>query len=314
MKAPFYSNYINVAASEISPSTVKASDNATVKYFEKYYLQRAMSVFKFKLPETWEKNFFLYCLFQLGFVAVFETDKYGVIYQPAGLYGYNVFYQPTNAIIANPLLKGDLRPRIGESCELIKLQPGYSGIMDIVKVYANAAALCMETALVNLQNSKMSYFFSAADKQKAESLKKMVDEAHAGNPAVFIDKRLLNENGTKAWDTIFSSVGNNYIVGDVLSDMNKLNAMFDTEIGIPSANTDKRERLITDEVNANNIETYSKVQLWYETLQESIERVNKMFPGLDVSVEWRNDPNLSNSAEREEGGDDYDDDVDSGSV
>lgn len=295
MGAPYYYDYINVASSEVSPSTIHAHDTATVKYFEKYFLQRAMSVFKFKIPSHWAKEFFLYCIFQLGFVSVFETDKFGVIFQPCGLYGYNVFYQPTNCIIANPLLRGNLKPRIGKECELIKLQPGYSSIMDIVKVYANAAAMCIETALVNLENSKMSYFFSASDKSGAESLKKMIDQAHAGNPAVFIDKLLLREDGSKTWDTVFNSIGQNYIVSNVLQDMSKINAMFDTEIGIPSANTDKRERLITDEVNANNIETYSKVQLWFETLTESIERVNKMFDGLDISVEWRNPPKVKDT-------------------
>ena len=62
--------------------------------------------------------------------------------------------------------------------------------------------------------------------------------------------------------------------------------MFDTDIGIPNANTDKRERLVTDEVNANNIETQSKCAMWLEELQESIKATNDMF-GLDLSVEWR---------------------------
>ena len=75
--------------------------------------------------------------------------------------------------------------------------------------------------------------------------------------------------------------------------------MFDTEIGIPNANTDKRERLITDEVNANNVETYSKCSMWLENLQEACQKVNRMF-GLSISVDWRDipmmggEPNASN--------------------
>ena len=62
--------------------------------------------------------------------------------------------------------------------------------------------------------------------------------------------------------------------------------MFDTDIGIPNANTDKRERLVTDEVNANNVETASKCAMWLEQLQESVKRTNDMF-GTDISVDWR---------------------------
>ena len=67
--------------------------------------------------------------------------------------------------------------------------------------------------------------------------------------------------------------------------------MFDTDIGIPNANTDKRERLISDEVNANNVETYSKCALWLEQLQESAAQAREMF-GIDLSVDWRNPPEM----------------------
>lgn len=62
--------------------------------------------------------------------------------------------------------------------------------------------------------------------------------------------------------------------------------MFLTAIGIPNANTDKRERLITDEVNSNNIETMTLCDQWLENLQHGCKKVNKMF-GLNVSVRFR---------------------------
>lgn len=51
--------------------------------------------------------------------------------------------------------------------------------------------------------------------------------------------------------------------------------MFDTDIGIPNANTDKRERLITDEVNSNNAETLSKCALWLDQCQKVVIRLIK---------------------------------------
>ena len=71
--------------------------------------------------------------------------------------------------------------------------------------------------------------------------------------------------------------------------MRKIMAQFDTEIGIPNANTDKRERLVTDEVNANNVETTTRCELWLDSLKECAEKTNEMF-GTDVTVDWRNDP------------------------
>ena len=77
-------------------------------------------------------------------------------------------------------------------------------------------------------------------------------------------------------------------ISDLLSDLRKIEAMFATEVGIPNANTDKKERLITDEVNANNFETRSKCELWLEELKKGCEEANNMF-GLDLSVDWRED-------------------------
>ena len=92
-------------------------------------------------------------------------------------------------------------------------------------------------------------------------------------------------------------MGQNYISDKLLSDFRRIQNMFDTEIGIPNTNTEKKERMLADEVTINAVETASKVDLWLEELKDSCERANKMF-GLDMSVEWRYRP------QNVEGGDD----------
>lgn len=280
---PFFYNYVNVEDSR--SGAIHAGDTRIAMFFQRYLLQKAISVFDWKLPETWPKNYLLYCLYCWGYVAVFRTDKFGVIFQPCGLYGYDVFYQPTHAVIANPLLQGIQEPRIGKQCEILRLMPDYGGIMDIVTHYAELMAIATQTAQVNLFNSKLSYIFTTSSKAGAETFKKAYDKLMLGAPAV-IDKVNLNPDGTPPWTMFLQNIGQNYIADRVLSDLRKLEAMFDTDIGIPNANTDKRERLITDEVNANNIETLSKCDLWLEELKTSCKKINSMFD-LDLSVDWR---------------------------
>ena len=295
--APYYYNYINAETSQVAPSTVHVKDSGLCRYFTKYLLQKAMSVFEWDLPETWNKDYFLYVLYCWGYVAVINTDKFGVIPQGCGLKGYDVFYAPTHAVIANPLLSGILEPRIGTQCELLKLQPDFSGILDLVGHYAEQMALASQSVSVNLLNSKLSYVFTAKTKALAESLKKMYDQIASGEPAVVIDSRLKNAaDGEETWKAFEQNVGGNYIVTNLLADLRKIEAMFDTEIGIPNANTDKRERLIQDEVNANNIETYSKCAMWLENLQDACKRVNDMF-GLSISVRWREIPMIGGGAD-----------------
>lgn len=295
--APFYYNYINAETSQVTPSTVHVKDSGLCRYFTKYLLQKAMSVFEWDLPETWNKDYFLYVLYCWGYVAVINTDKFGVIPQGCGLKGYDVFYAPTHAVIANPLLSGILEPRIGTQCELLKLQPDFSGILDLVGHYAEQMALASQSVSVNLLNSKLSYVFTAKTKALAESLKKMYDQIASGEPAVVIDSRLKNAaDGEETWKSFEQNVGGNYIVTNLLADLRKIEAMFDTEIGIPNANTDKRERLIQDEVNANNIETYSKCAMWLENLQDACKRVNDMF-GISMSVRWREIPEMGGASD-----------------
>ena len=295
--APYYYNYINAETSQVTPSTVHVKDSGLCRYFTKYLLQKAMSVFEWDLPETWNKDYFLYVLYCWGYVAVVNTDRFGVIPQGCGLKGYDVFYAPTHAVIANPLLSGILEPRIGTQCELLKLQPDFSGILDLVGHYAEQMALASQSVSVNLLNSKLSYVFTAKTKALAESLKKMYDQIASGEPAVVIDSRLKNAaDGEETWKAFEQNVGGNYIVTNLLADLRKIESMFDTEIGIPNANTDKRERLIQDEVNANNIETFSKCAMWLENLQDACKRVNDMF-GLSISVRWREIPMIGGGAD-----------------
>ena len=295
--APYYYNYINAETSQVTPSTVHVKDSGLCRYFTKYLLQKAMSVFEWDLPKTWNKDYFLYVLYCWGYVAVVNTDKFGVIPQGCGLKGYDVFYAPTHAVIANPLLSGILEPRIGTQCELLKLQPDFSGILDLVGHYAEQMALASQSVSVNLLNSKLSYVFTAKTKALAESLKKMYDQIASGEPAVVIDSRLKNAaDGEETWKSFEQNVGGNYIVTNLLSDLRKIEAMFDTEIGIPNANTDKRERLIQDEVNANNIETYSKCAMWLKNLQDACKRVNDMF-GLSIAVRWRVIPEMGGASD-----------------
>ena len=65
--------------------------------------------------------------------------------------------------------------------------------------------------------------------------------------------------------------------------MRKIKVMFFNDIGVPNANTEKKERLITDEVNANNIETQTKFSLWLDEIKRGFEKANKLF-NLDLSV------------------------------
>lgn len=300
--APYYYDYVNMENAAVTPSTVHVRNTTLQYYFRRYLLQKAMSVFKFVFPETWAENYCKYVLYCWGYFTVFNTDRFGVIPQACGLNGYDVFYRPTTPVVSNPLIASDIRLRIGVNCTLVQLMPNYGNVMDIVNYYADIMALAAEALGGNLLNSKLSYLFTAENKAGAESLKKVYDRVASGEPAVVFDKALLNDHGEPTWQTFSQNVAGNFISPDLLALMRGVETMFDAEIGLPNANTEKKERMIVDEVNANNLSTSSKCTVWLEELQRGFKETREMFgiPESQLSVEWRVKPSELREEEKED--------------
>lgn len=272
-----------------SPSTVHCSNTALVKYFSKYLLEQVFSRYEFTLPDSegWDLDYFRYVLFCWGHGAVIKTRKYGVIFQACTLGGYNVNYMPSYALIANPLLPAYHEPiKIHADTEIIKMQPNFTGIMDMIKYYADLMALTSEAIGMNIINSKLAFVFAAQDKNVAESMKKLYDVIQAGNPAVFADKHLFDNQGRLLMQYFSQNLKDNYIAPELFDSLKSIEDKFNTAVGFNNSNTDKKERLIKDEVNSNNEEIRSKASLWKECIEKSFNRVNKMF-GLNLSVKFR---------------------------
>ena len=284
-------DFLNIYNGRRSPGTIHAANTELGSYFRRYLFQKAVSVFEIECPETWSKDFFWYVLYGAGYVGILEVPGLGVIPQYCTYKGYNIFYQPKSFIVTNPAIKDGrtLERKLGPGGNgvLMKLTPDYCGIVDLIGYYADLMAVSAETMGINILNSKLAYVFAAANQAAAQSFKKMVDQINAGQPAVFIDKNLFDEEGNPQWETFAQDLRNNFIAPDLLETMDKIERMFEQEIGIPNTGgTEKKERLITDEVNMNNVSTYSKAALWLENLQTGCKEVKEMFD-IDISIEWR---------------------------
>ena len=286
---PAPSEYIQLYNSSFHPSTVHVKNTGLAWYFKRYLIQKVMSAFEFDgIPENWDPDYFKYTLFMWGHVAVINTKPWGVIPQWCSLSGRDVFYRPTTCNISNPLIKGFLTPRIGIQCSLIKMQPDYGGCWDIISYYADLMALTSEAIATNLVNSKLAFVFASESKTIAESFKKLYDNIASGEPAQFIDKKLYSDEGRPLWEMFNNNLRNNYIAGDQLEDLAKIDSRFNTEIGIPNVNIAKSSGVSDQEIMANNIDTQSKVILWRDTIQRGLDQTNKLF-GTNITVNLRFD-------------------------
>ena len=284
---PYMYEAVNLYNASINPSTTHIANIGLEKFYEDILMKRVMNTFKFTLPDSWNKTYFLYSLFYWGFLTVFKTDEFGVVPQACGLSGYDFYYQPAYCQVANPHLKGIQQLRIGKDCELIQIQPDYKGLQQLVSMYAELMALAISRISTNLVNTTFGFAFGVENDKSAQSIKKLYDEITSGNVAVFADKNLFDEMGNSKINYFNQNIGQNFISDKIFDLYKSFMNEFDSLVGIPNANTEKKERLITDEVNSNNVETQVLSDLWLETLEESISRVKDMFPELELSVEKR---------------------------
>lgn len=291
MSAPYSYEFINTVNGSYEPSTVHCRNTNLVYFYKRYLLEKAFSVFKWTLPKTWNKDYFRYVLYLAGYITIVNTDSFGVIPQMSGLRGYNVFYAPTHAIITNPLINGIVEPEIGSQCVVIKLTPDYCGIGDLISYYADMMALASEAAGMNLINSKLAYIAGARTKTMAEALKKMFDQIQAGNPAAVYDSKYNPAEGDNKplFDFFSQNLKENFIAPDVMLTVKKLENEFATKIGLANVNSEKKERLTNEEVEANRDETYCLAEMWMESIKQGIDEAKAMFGLTDFSVDWRFD-------------------------
>ena len=287
MQPPFSYQFMNAVEGTIHPSFLHIHNTSLSRFFKQYLLQDVLSVFKFTLPDWWDADYFRYSLLGYGYVAIFKTDKFGVIPQQCNLTGYNVFYRPTKAMIANPLI-GGRELNIGRNCEVIKVMPDYSGIANIVDYYGDLMALTWEGITTNILNSKLAYIGFAGNKADAETFKKMYDRIASGEPAVIARKKSATITDDDKFQLFTQNLQQNYIAPQMMESLRNIQSAFRAEIGIPDLSVQKKERLITAEATKTDIYTRAKSMLWLETMREGIEKAKARYPEISMlNVEFR---------------------------
>lgn len=294
MYIPLNYDQINVLAGSYNPSPVKAYNNKTFAYWERSLFQRACSVVVSELPEDWTgtvKDFLYYCLFRFGYLPIFERPEVGFTFQPAGLSGYDWYYQPTTAIVSNPLLSESLELKIGKDCELLKLTPDFIGVWDIISYYAEKLSTLDNAINMSLINNKFAFILGARNKVAGQALKKMLDKINKGEPAVIYDMKLLNDPTDKeepfqVWERK-GSLKDSYLTTEQLQDFQTIINSFDAEIGIPTIPYQKKERMVTSEADSRQNDSKARATIWIECLQSSADKVKKLYPDITLNFKLR---------------------------
>ena len=282
---PFFYDHRNVANSLVDPSSIHCSSTGLAMFFKKYLMERAMSVYQWKLPKEFNPYYFKWVLFTCGFIGLFNDPKFGSVAQWCNFEDYNIYYYPKYALFTNPAFGTKVvKKEIDKDCVLLNLKGDFTGVYDIVSFYADQLAVLYESFGLNALQAKNTDIFGADDKKIAEEMKKVVDLVISGKPAVFTTNKLFREDGSLAVAQFKQA--KDFFGNELLSSIDQVIKNFDAEIGIPTANTKKKERLISDEVNSQKYEAMSRSEMWLEDLQNECKKAKELL-NIDIDVSFR---------------------------
>ena len=258
---------------EESPKEVKGVANTTTLYYARKLLRTVKSIFIIDdYPETWDYSYTLTNIFKGGYVGICDTAV-GNLALKCSYTGINVFDKPTKLVFANPVL-GTFEKTIDEDCVMLYLNDDFKGIMDMITQYSVLLAMCESAISVNLMNSKLAYVFTADNKQKAETLKKMYDDISVGKPAVFVRGEDFDVKEPPVYVT---KVKDTFVGNEIEELQHMIYKKFLLDIGINAINDHKRERQTITEVGVSVGQCFSSVYDWFINLSKGIEKANKMF-------------------------------------
>lgn len=234
--------------------------------------------FEWTLPDgaLFESRHIEQPLFNKGLLGAFIDPNMGLMILPVNpeggmnVYGEFMKYRAIGVNYSRSLDRDDV--------VLIRNNPTATNSSDLVMYYVNEMVSCMKTASINIKQQKTPYIIKGEEKDML-TLKNIMAKVDDHEVAIYTDKSL---NAT--FDVVMSPAP--YIADKIFDYKNDLENELLTLLGINNANTDKKERLITDEVNANNHYIMLNVDMMINEREKACEMIREKF-GIDISVKLR---------------------------
>ncbi len=267
----------------------------------------ALSTFEWvNLPESMNERWLERTLYFHGKASVLDTKEYGIINASVAsgsqlnIYGLptklqcfsHLFYE--NRLLYSGLNKGE-NQRMNEAVLVLndELSLPTCGTLEL---YAQRLAEIQRTMDVNLAGQKFPVAIVGSADQKL-TLENLYNQYNGNQPFIFGDKNFLSpDNGLKVINT-----ESPYII-DKLTDYKKeiLNEAL-TFLGINNISIEKKERLVTDEANANNEVINLNLQSRLAPRLRACKEMNELFgfTGTDKEISVRVRSDLYNVIKKE---------------
>lgn len=247
------------------------------------YLERmkkiCLSMFEWEnLPESMNARFLEMCLYYNGQGAMLYDDDYGYINTMASDGGYiNIYGLPTEVTCYSyrfnqrrSLYMTDTGEEKGKECILVMNNYERIPTQAMVTLFAYRLAEAQRTADVNIKAQRTPVLITTDQKQYF-TLKKMYEEYDGNTPAIFADKNVISPDALKALKTEAP-----FIVNDIMEYKREIWNEFLTTLGISNL-SEKRERLISNEVDSNNELVNLNLQSQLIPRKEACQQFNEKY-------------------------------------
>lgn len=259
----------------------RANNLAFTDYY--YWLMLiTRSLFEWKnLPNNMNERWIERYLYRDGRCVFYDDPILGpMVAGFAETYTVNCYNDPTSVTPIAPNYTYEGKELInGDNAVVIRNNDMMIPSFPMIRLYAKKLANLDRSIEVNVEAQKTPVVVQCSDKQRL-SLKNAINQRIDNEPVMFVDKS-LDLNDIKILDLnpplVFPQLQ--------LQKHNVLNECF-TRLGINNANMDKRERLVADEVQANNEQVQASEDVMLKARQRACEEINRIF-GTNISVERR---------------------------
>lgn len=229
------------------------------------------------LPDGMEERHIEKALFEHGKAAFFQAPRMGFMCLECQESGQQNVYGDPLGYIAQGV--GYTHQMSADDCVIIENNKLRIATKPFLYFYVNKLTEAERTMDVNIKACKTPVIFACDDKDVL-SFKRVFQQVDGNVPAIFAD-RGLNLDSVTAFQT-----GVKFMGKDLQDYANAVENKLLTFLGMNNTPVDKKERLITDEANANNqlIESFADLQL--EARQRACDVINQKF-GLSIRVKRR---------------------------
>ena len=272
--------YTNLKQKQIYPvNSVKKGYG----YYVSLLTEKANGMYKYSgLPESLPADQIELKLILDGYCAVFKHLTSGLVTCGGGLSGIDKYYLPTDFVYAQPAL-GSGNLKIDKNCVIIYNssidQYTRNGLSEIIQRSARLLADIDSSISILTINTRATKLNVAANESIARTVDAAMKKIADGEIQTINTQSLLDLYKTVDWN----SEQKQQEIIELLNAKQQIMASFLSEIGVKNF-TEKKERLITDEVTADDQLLTINVEDMLNYRKNGIDKINKMF-NTSITVE-----------------------------